>query len=857
MNDSSPAPRRDWWHPSRRPLLPATILFCLGIVSHRLLPIRPFAWLSISALLLIAATLFFRRPRLCSACIALNLFLAGLLLTQLHLFCYPPNHISAFTSDEPRLAQLELRILDPPRLLAPPPERFLITSPRQFTSAQVLRILTPTGWQPATGEILVHLSEPHPRLAISHGIRALGLLSRPAPAMNPGQFDWAEHDRRQRILASFSISYAENVTILDATPPALLDRLRQRTRDLLAEGFRADQSLDHSLLHALLLGDRRPELRDVQEDFQRTGTAHHLATSGLHIAIAGLVVFAFCRLLCFPPRLSVALGLLVTILYGLVALPSPPILRSVLLAAAVSLGLLLRRSLDLIHLLALAALLMLICDPTDLYNAGFQLSFGTILGMMIWTAPVENALKRLWKEDRDIAIAQQLAPQWRRTLAASARRKIIMTLAAGIAAWLVSLPLICWHFRQLNPWTIPASIALAPLVFLSVVAGVFKILLTGLFPTLAPLWATLALAPIAAMRHTVDWLARWPSADVPLPAPSLWLITAWYLCLSLPLFPTSAPRLQRALRYAAPIAAALLILLHLTLLHPDRTPGTLRLTILSVGAGQCAVAELPSGKTLLFDAGSDTFSDLHRTCLDPFLRLRGIRTIDALFLSHANTDHFSAAADLARTFGVKHVYLSPTFLTDAQKSPAARQLLSDLKRLNCPLTPISAGQRLALDNQTAVDVLWPEADSDLAGNDASQVLRLSFAGRSILFTGDTQSLAERRLLSDPDALRADILLAPHHGSAENTTQDFLRAVQPALILSSNAHRQTLKQKHFDALAADTSTPLFRTHDRGAITFQILSTGEISISDHLHPAAKPLLTRLTPAPSLPSVPPRSR
>src|SRR5688572_29249998 len=293
-------------------------------------------WLLLVALLLMVGAWRWRDSS-SSIVIAIALFLCGTLAAQLEAFYYPRNQIGHFATDTRRLAQLELKIDNEPRVLSDPySDRPM--PPKQIVTASVRRVLTHGGWIDASGELLVQISQPHPRLALGQTVRVLGMLERPAPAMNPGQFNWAQYYREQRILSSLHVAEAGNIQILrqDALRPT--DWIRQKARRLLALGFPADRSLDHALLRALLLGDHDPELRDVQEQFKKTGTSHHLAISGMHVAVLGGFVLGIARLLRLRPRLAVTIMLAFIVMYGIAALPSPPVVRSILLCLFFGIG---------------------------------------------------------------------------------------------------------------------------------------------------------------------------------------------------------------------------------------------------------------------------------------------------------------------------------------------------------------------------------------------------------------------------------------------------------------------------------------------------------------------------------------
>ena len=240
--------RRDSGGSTCRPALVIALCFILGIALHTLVPPWPILWLVLLAVFG-AGRDFFSSPRVSAAALILAIFLAGISLAQIEAFYYPPSDISAYATDDPRLAWLELLINHEPRVLSDPFNAHPLP-PKQVVEAKVLRVKTWNGWVDCGGEMLVQIAQPNPQLAINQHIRVIGTLERPGPAMNPGQFDWASYYREQRILTSLHVSQAQNITILSTDSLGPFDWLRQRARQLLAEGFSGDRALDHALLRA-------------------------------------------------------------------------------------------------------------------------------------------------------------------------------------------------------------------------------------------------------------------------------------------------------------------------------------------------------------------------------------------------------------------------------------------------------------------------------------------------------------------------------------------------------------------------------------------------------------------------------
>jgi competence protein ComEC len=190
------------------------------------------------------------------------------------------------------------------------------------------------------------------------------------------------------------------------------------------------------------------------------------------------------------------------------------------------------------------------------------------------------------------------------------------------------MPLIAWHFEQLNPWAVLAGLLLAPVVLAALVLGFVKVLLTLLWPGLAETWVTLTAWPVTLMRWQVDWLASWPRSDVPLPPPPVWLVVVYYVLLLSALAPVGRVGLVWALRGARGMAMlAVLWLPFETDVARRRPPAeSLRVTLLAVGGGQCAVVEPPSGRVVLVDAAPTACRTSSPSASGPTCATAGVRT---------------------------------------------------------------------------------------------------------------------------------------------------------------------------------------------------------------------------------------
>jgi competence protein ComEC len=812
---------------TRRPTVSFVILFALGVLFHEQVPIRPWFNITIATFLAAFAAVFYNRKIICTFFLAVAIVLCGITFAQREHFQFASSDIAQFATDEPHMCELELYLPDEPQLLAGPVAQRELP-PKQVAIAEVRRIKTWAGWISAAGRLPVQIDQPNPALDAGQTVHALGMLQRPRAAMNPGEFDFAAYYRQQRILTTFTVTRSNNCKIVSGSSMPAVTWLREKARHLLAIGFTQSHGIDHALLKALLLGDRDPQLRDVQEEFVQTGVAYQISVSGMHIAILAGAVFLLCRWMRLRPRWSLAITLSFVLLYAAVSLPSHSGVRSVILCIAAAAAMCSGRPVDRAQMLAIGALVMLLWHPLDLFSVGFHLSFAVVIVFVILLPKLRDWDRQHQDLDADVS----------RTRATPVRAVLHWTKSWGLRAlqysllaWVATLPLVAFHFGQLSPWAIVGGIVLLPVVIACLFAGALKILLTLCWPLGAGAWATAAGWPVEGLQFCAHVLTKLPGGMLPLAAPPMWLIVVYYILLLATVLPEGliTGRWRWLLRLAPLLGIAAVLALPMLPRQAiaASNAGNLRITLLSLGAGQCAIVEPPGGHAFVFDAGSTTVPDLVNKIVEPFLRTEDQHSIDEVFLSHGDFDHISAAGQMAAMYDVHAVMTSYHFRRNAAGNIPDQMLLEELEKLNLPPHQIAMGDHFDLGSGAAVDCLWPPRTGELNSNNAGLVMRLTFAGRSVLFPADIQDPAFIGLLQHPAALKSDVLVAPHHGSSEDLTPAFLAAVAPQWIISSNASRLTNKQKRFNTMIG--KIPLYRTSSCGAITVTITRQGAISIA----------------------------
>jgi competence protein ComEC len=593
-----------------------------------------------------------------------------------------------------------------------------------------------------------------------------------------------------------------------------------------------------AFMKTAVLGDRRGVSDDVEAGFRAAGATHVLSVSGLHLAAVAAFFFLGVRsaaarvpglALSVDPRAVAAAAALPAIgFFTLLTGEAVATERSALMLAIGMGALLVGRRASPGPAIAAAALVLLVARPLQLCDVSLQLSLASVAGIAL--------------------LARPIGPRGgaARSRAGRLLRWLWRFGAATAAATVATGPLVAHCFGEVAPLAAPGNLALVPLVELVVVpVGLAGATLGALWPPLGRLplavagaAARAALAVAGAFRlHAPLWVCRAPN----------WIETgALSAAGGLALVALGARGGRR--RATAWAAAALAVVAAASLIGRDlhrRHARELVVTFLDVGQGDAAVVEAPGGAVMLVDGGGsrDGAYDTGARIVEPFLRARGIGRVDVVALSHPHPDHLNGLLRVLARFEVGAFWSSG----DAGRNPQYRRLLALAAARGIPAPevaarPLGAARVTPLgpfidagDGAGAGDSVGGErigAPPGLTVNDASLVLRLAFAGRSVLFAGDLEADGEGELAGRADAgqdVSADVLKVPHHGSRTSSSPELVRAIHPRLAVISLGWRN---QFHFPApevLARyrAAGTRLLRTDRDGAVTVTIAADGAVA------------------------------
>lgn len=604
-----------------------------------------------------------------------------------------------------------------------------------------------------------------------------------------------------------------------------------------------------ALFDAIVIGDRSELDRDVKTSFQSTGTFHILVVSGMNVGILAFAFFWFFRRLRLGDLLATACTLIATFGYAWLTDLGSPILRAAWTLTIYLLARLLYRESSRLNALGIAAMLILACDPEALFDAGFQMTFLSVIviaGVVVpWidrtSDPYRRALRNLHvlRADRAFHPVQQqfrldlrmICGRMERLLPRRvARPMLTVPLRFGYAAFELAIVSLLMQFTLALPMafyfhrvTLAAPVAnslVVPLTGILMPACAAAVLLGFVSHALAHIPAVVALWSLRGITGTVTMLGhlRVSTGRIPTPSMLMVLVTAGSISLAM--------LMARRRWWLASVGTGAMVVSGLAILggqtRPLAVPNKLEITTIDVGQGDSLLIVFPDGKSMLLDSGgplggSRSDFDIGEQVVSPYLWSRGISRLDVVAYSHPHSDHMGALPTIIRNFRPRELWVGFT--------PPVREvenILQAAREEHVNVRYFRTGDHFDFGG-TQIRVLLPEKDQQPhmpPKDDDVLALKISYGETSALLIGDSHKKEEREMIDLSPS--ADFLKIAHHGSNTSSSPEFLAAVHPHFGAISVGARNSFKHPRREVLQrlASFRVQTYRTDLAGATSFYL-------------------------------------
>ncbi|MDB6057322.1 MAG: ComEC/Rec2-related protein, partial [Verrucomicrobiales bacterium] len=632
----------------QRPLLKVAVFYATGILVGEFLRV-PLPWLLAACAVAAVGTLVWRRarPRL----LAILFLLVGLVNTTWRTSITSHADLRSLIGENPQIVSVRGKLSTAPAEHIF--ERHHEEQLRTVAYVDVSEIAHGTNWQRAIGQLIV-MTPGVLGNDFYHGqnVQIAGVIVQPSGPFADGLFDSKSFLKRKGIYYQLRVSSTNDWQIAGTpTPLPLSDRFFNYAKKTLAIGL-PEEDLALRLMWTLVLDWKAPMTTAVEEPFVRAGTFHIFAVDGLRIGLITMMFVTLLQVLQVPRRWAGVLAVACIWFYtGLTGFPASAI-RAAIMATIVIGGWIVKRPSDLMNSLFAAALIILVWEPQQLFQPGFQLSFVVVLCILLTLPMIHEWLKKPFVPDP--LLPRQISSQqfWHGDWIAYPRSFVIDSFAISLAAWLGSIPLAAFYFHVFNIVSTPANFVVVPMTMFALISSLGSLLTGAWFPWMASLFNHATWFLMKGIIIISDYAVHWRPAAINVSAPSP-LTTIWYYALLLALLTGWIFRTKHK-----HIAIVALSCLTVGCFVQWLTPNPIKLHVLPLGGGQCVLVDSGGVKTdLLIDSGDEQNAE---RVTKPFLQTQGVNWIDSCCLSVAHVNAMGGVEVVQTNFDIGRLVTSAT-----------------------------------------------------------------------------------------------------------------------------------------------------------------------------------------------------
>lgn len=648
-------------------------------------------------------------------------------------------------------------------------------------------------WQPFTGGLQVTVEEDLSTLGPGDRLQLGGDIASISGPSNPGESDFRSVARNRHVHARLSVDSLRQVKLLEAGGPSV----RRFADGLARDGERTLLRLlsdDVSALACALVVGRRGSLDSgLKDQLLKTGTIHLLSVSGLHLGIVAGAVMTLGVVLGFGRGLQILSIGLACAVFAAITGSQPPVMRAAILVATALLSLIVNRRPWPLSTLAFAGLVLLVMEPTNLTQVGVQLSFVSVATLVCSSRSMEPAALDIVADSTDTSSQiEALVDQTRTRRELWVRRQLrhVRDLAwLSFCVTLTTTPLTWFHFNLIAPIAVLANLLLGLPTAVALISGLITIIGGWIWPPLAIPPAYVCELMLQLMRLIINHLSELPGGHAWLPSPPAWWVAVYFAAL-LGSFAVNRfawkSRLSRPRAFVIGSLVWMVVAYFLAVSPSWQKLAALHATFVDVGHGTSVLVEMPGGEKYLYDCGRLGNYEGSSRGIEDALWSRGLTRLDAVILSHADADHYNALPGVLERFAIDEVVIPPGLFE--KPSPSLATLHQQIQAASIPIRVVCVDDK-HVDQRQLLQILHPpRVRVSERDNANSLVLRIDFAGTSLLLPGDLEPPGTELLVNQPRPRAGGVLMAPHHGSLTADSATIIDWSRPRVVVVSGGDR---------------------------------------------------------------------
>ncbi|WP_161974822.1 DNA internalization-related competence protein ComEC/Rec2 [Bacillus timonensis] len=622
-----------------------------------------------------------------------------------------------------------------------------------------------------------------------------GTLKEPQVSRNPYSFDYQKYLYAQKIHWIFE---ANTLTPEECFPQEKWSFSRWLLNIREAGIQQIDSHFDGStagIIQALIYGERTNIENEIVNSYQSLGLIHLLAISGLHVSLmTGMFYFLCIRFGITRESTSILLLCLLPV-YIIIAGGSPSVIRSVLMCMLLLSTIMWWKKGSMLDVISFVCMCMLALNPYFLVNIGFQLSFMVSAALILSSRAIFKHYLNPFSSLFAVSFLSQIA----------------------------SLPILLFHFFEFSLLSLPLNMLYVPLYSMIILPfALFTVIVLGIIEPVGEMFAIVLTWLLEILNQATVWFSQFSFPVLTLGKPGLVLMILY--CGSIFYFLICWEKrkvlLQRAL--LAPIG---ILLIHLIM--PYLNPYG-EVTMIDVGQGDSIYIELPYRKAVyLIDTGGtiqfeqepwekrrNEFSTAQGIII-PFLKSKGVTSIDRLIITHGDQDHIGGAQGLVKNMNIKEIVIGKNKNNTSQEE----ELKKIAAKKKIPVHIVERGQKWK-EGKHLFYILAPNGN-EVEENNNSIVIYTKLGGLNWLFTGDIEKDVELDLIKTYKNLPVDVLKVGHHGSKTSSTKEFVQFLNPEIALIPVGVNNRFNHPHPDVidLLQKEKIKVYRTDKDGAIQYR--------------------------------------